>query len=350
MNDPSKRLVTLRDIAKQLGVSHTTVSLALKGSPRVSEELRRKIQQFAQEVNYRPDPLLQQLASYKKTSKEVSSQSVIAWINDWEDPSRFFKYSEFQSYYDGAIQMAAKLGFRIEVFNTNEQGISPGRLAKILISRGIRGVIVPPQPKRYHIPDKEWSGLAVLRIGFNNPSPRNHVVGPDQFEGGRQAALGMLAAGYTRIGYVGNHPNEARMRYNFSSGFQSGRDPNVNDSDRVPHLFFQDDSLESGMEVYQRWLQENRVEAVLSGHRGVEEWTAALGLTFGKDLGLAGTSLVDSILDSGIDQHPHEIGAVAIQFLAQLIAHYSFEIPEISQRLLISPTFVCGSSLDRGDS
>ncbi|MDR0932940.1 MAG: LacI family transcriptional regulator [Victivallales bacterium] len=47
--------VTLKDLASRLGVSGATVSMALRNSPRVSEEMRHRVQQLAKELYYVPN-------------------------------------------------------------------------------------------------------------------------------------------------------------------------------------------------------------------------------------------------------------------------------------------------------
>jgi len=53
----SKRHISLKDLAEELGVSISTVSRALKNHPDISAELTRKIQELAQNRNYFPNPL-----------------------------------------------------------------------------------------------------------------------------------------------------------------------------------------------------------------------------------------------------------------------------------------------------
>ena len=43
---------SIKDIAKSLGISVSTVSLALNDKPRVSKEMREKVKQKAKELNY----------------------------------------------------------------------------------------------------------------------------------------------------------------------------------------------------------------------------------------------------------------------------------------------------------
>ena len=48
--------ISLKDLARELGVSVPTVSRALKDSPEISADLRARAKQLAQELNYRPNP------------------------------------------------------------------------------------------------------------------------------------------------------------------------------------------------------------------------------------------------------------------------------------------------------
>lgn len=56
-------MVRLKDIAERAGLSINTVSLALRGSPRVSEETRRKIEEIAQALDYLPNHSAKALVS-----------------------------------------------------------------------------------------------------------------------------------------------------------------------------------------------------------------------------------------------------------------------------------------------
>ena len=47
--------VTIKDIAKQLGISHTTVSRALNNSPLIREETKQKVQKMAKKMGYSPN-------------------------------------------------------------------------------------------------------------------------------------------------------------------------------------------------------------------------------------------------------------------------------------------------------
>ena len=57
----NSRHMTMKDIARELGVSVATVSRALSDSPSISRERRQAIQQYAREHNYFPNVIAEQL-------------------------------------------------------------------------------------------------------------------------------------------------------------------------------------------------------------------------------------------------------------------------------------------------
>jgi len=56
MSDDSKKIPTVRLIAETCGYSRSSVSLALRGDPRLPEATREKILRVARELGYRPNP------------------------------------------------------------------------------------------------------------------------------------------------------------------------------------------------------------------------------------------------------------------------------------------------------
>lgn len=98
--------VRLVDIAKRLGVSKTTVSMALRDHHRVSPERRREVKRVAREMGFVPDPFLSALAAHRRQRVTAKEQGVLAWINHWKNPSRLRQFKEFDLYWKGASWLA----------------------------------------------------------------------------------------------------------------------------------------------------------------------------------------------------------------------------------------------------
>ncbi len=60
--DPAKKRVTIADLARVLGMDKSSVSLALRDSPRISEATRTRVRHAASEHNYSPNWAAKQLA------------------------------------------------------------------------------------------------------------------------------------------------------------------------------------------------------------------------------------------------------------------------------------------------
>ena len=102
--------ITMKDIARDLGVSAATVSRAIKDSPRISEEKRRLIQQYAQEHKFLPNAIAESL---RKT--RVQPVKIIGVI-----VPQFIHYY-FSCILAGIEEEANRRGYRIMVAQSNER-------------------------------------------------------------------------------------------------------------------------------------------------------------------------------------------------------------------------------------
>src|ERR1035437_1423642 len=136
---PFAQRVTLRDLAQKAGVSHVTISRALRNDPSISAARRGEVKKLAEEMGYRPDPSLSALAAYRFARQEHKIQSALAWVNRYQDPKQWRKFGELKAYWIGAEKAAQRFGYHLE-----EIIWAPGqpvkRLEKILEARGVRGI------------------------------------------------------------------------------------------------------------------------------------------------------------------------------------------------------------------
>jgi LacI family transcriptional regulator len=177
--EPPPRRVSLRDLAKMLGVSHATVSLALRNSPQISAEMTKKVKLVAEEYGYRPDPMLSALSNYRQSKGNAIFKAAVGWINAWPSPEKLRSYEQFDAYWKGASGAAQKLGYHLEEFRMGA-GISPKRLDHILSSRGIRALLLPPHQEPPRWGDFPWDKYYVVKFGRSLPEPKTHLVTADQ--------------------------------------------------------------------------------------------------------------------------------------------------------------------------
>lgn len=336
---PSSRPVSQRDIAARLGVTHATVSMALRDSPRISETRRQEIKALAQSMGYSPDPMLRQLAAYRSTQSPKPLQSCIAWLNTWDPPKDYFQESEYAAYWRGALNGANRNGFQLEEIAVAHLQLSPSRLIEILHARNIQGVIIPPVFGNYPFEKCDWTGIAVVKLGFSCSTLHSHIVTSDQYEGGALAAKSMIEGGYNRVGFVSTSRFERITRGNFAAGFVHMRDSLTIPKDRLSNLILDDPLRPSAQRRFYQWFRSRKPSAILYSEHPIDIWIMELGLNIPKDIALAGTSIFDSGVDSGLDQFPEEIGSNAVDFVTSMIIERHFGLPEHRRCLLVEPTW-----------
>lgn len=335
--------VTLRDIAKALGVSHGTVSRALHDNPCISLVRRKEIRKIAHRLGYHPNPMAAALGQRRSASKKRSISAEIAWVNYWANPADLCQLREFGLYWKGAFEVAEECGYRLEEFAGHDR-LSGLRLEKILRSRNIRGILIPPHPPR-DIPSDwnkiRWEKFHIVRFGYSVPYPPAHLVTGDQWNVGRLALERMHGLGYKRIGLVTGLAPKSCLEAAFST-----RRSEMKSLPDIPNLLFpsgQDDS-KKGPPLY-AWLEKYHPDAILTDVMQLREMLEKANYRIPDDIGLAATSVLDVPCDTGIYQNSEEIGRAAMEMLISLINRGHFGVPKIFQELLIKGKWVQGRSL-----
>ena len=198
---PTFNRVTIRDIAGRLGVSHVTVSLALKDSTRISKGRRDQVQALAKQMGYSPDPILSSLVVYRQSKRPAHIHSAIAWINLWEHPEDLRKIREFNAYWNGASVAAAHFGYRLDEF-VWKPDFTPHRFETILQTRNVRGILIPPHHAQPDWGSFHWDNFSIIRFGLSVRSPNSHIVTADHMRGIVNAMEKIHSHGYKRIGFV----------------------------------------------------------------------------------------------------------------------------------------------------
>lgn len=258
-SNPNKR-ITHQDIANALGVSKTTVSLALRNHPRITEGVRLKVRHKAEEMGYSPDPMLSALAKYCQVNQEQHDPLPLAFLNLQPDPQIIDQNREFSLYLKGAEETAKELGYRIERFALAE--LRPERLDTILKTRNIRGLLLSPSDYSNPIDwgSFPWADYAAVRLGRSEMHPLTHFVTSAQSTNTMIAFDAIRGKGYERIGLVTRH----RRRRLFGPGFFWAQ-YNLPKGQQVPLLAVPWEwSAAEKEELFENWLNDHRPEAILS--------------------------------------------------------------------------------------
>jgi LacI family transcriptional regulator/LacI family repressor for deo operon, udp, cdd, tsx, nupC, and nupG len=202
--------VTLKDIARDLGVSLGTVSLALNDQPGVNAETRQRVKEYARRVHYRPNTLARAISSGRSRLVAV----VLARLTD----------SFFEEIVQGIENVAAPSGYDV-IVNSVGSDFGPGEaeLVDRLIGRDIDGLISGAYslsaPARAQFRD---AGIPALFLG-PDPVDDFDTLAVDEALGGRLAAEHLYELGHRHILFIGSDERYGALRADAADEYLSQR-------------------------------------------------------------------------------------------------------------------------------
>lgn len=141
-----KQKITIKTIAKELGVSSSTVSKALKDSHEISVETKEKIQAYANLYNYKPNNLALQLRNQKTKVIGVILPKIV--------------HHFFSTVITGIEEGANKKGYNIMVCFSNESHKKEVEALKVLSNGSVDGIIASVASET--LENKEFSHFSDL--------------------------------------------------------------------------------------------------------------------------------------------------------------------------------------------
>ncbi|MEZ0218048.1 MAG: LacI family DNA-binding transcriptional regulator [Rariglobus sp.] len=337
---PNAIRITVRDIAAKAGVHFTTVALALRDSPMLNAETKRRVKELAESMGYRPDPMLTALNAYRKTRSRPNYQATIAWINNWPDRAEMLRIPEFGEYHRGACARAAELGYVVEEFWLHARGMKPDKLRRVLRARGIQATIMAPQPKSGMWLDFDYTEFSALALGYSLQPARLHVITNHHVHSMNLLIERLYALGYRRIGLYIGEDWDAKVGHSWVSSFLLARwlHPDLADLPPVLRSDREGDDLEA-------WLERHRPDVVISYGRILSQMKAR-GLRIPEDIGYAGIDLLEGNRTvAGVYQNSVTIGRKAVDFLVDMIHRGERGLPEVPIRTLVESEWRQGTTV-----
>lgn len=355
-----KAPITQRDLARQAGVSQATVCLALRGDPRISPEVREKVQRIAQSAGYRPNPLLSAYQATVRSRKPLSFRATIGWLVDYAERDIWRKQPWLSPYRDAAEARARELGYALD--EVWFPGISKGptqenveMLRKILRARAIHAVVLPLlQNYRYAL--QEWSDLAVVVIGRPGsfiPDPYRryaethdyHEINPDAYFNLNLALENLYRLGYRRIGLLMSDWLMVSTEYLYDAAYLEflERHSDVPRLRRCPGN--KPKSALLSPDLIREWIRKERPDAIVCSHGKVKEVLHSIGIRVPEDVGLCHLHLAEDVAGwSGIDHQPQAIASAAIDLVTAHLQRNEFGLPVAAKEVLIKGRWVTGAT------
>ncbi|TYC64384.1 LacI family transcriptional regulator [Rhodobacterales bacterium] len=182
----SRQRPKLTQIATLLGVSAATVSNALAGKGRVSEEMAERIRAKAAELGYMPS----QAGRALRTGR---SQVLGLVLPNIANPL-------FPQIAQAIEHAASDAGYGVLIADSRGDVATQTRAIEQLQDRGVDGIVIVPR-----------RGTRIADIGspvavIDSPSTPGNTVSADHWQGGRLVAQHLLDLGHRNLLLIGNNP------------------------------------------------------------------------------------------------------------------------------------------------
>lgn len=196
---------TIKDIARELKVSVSTVSYALNGGPKpVSDEVRSEVQRVARELGYRPNQVARSLVTRK-----TQVIGVVLPMMEQDVLKRPF----IQNSLNMVINVAEQVSYDLMLLTGGERS-NPQELKSLLRDPRVDGLILVAPPENQELVDvlrQSSVPYAIVAGGDDRPGPFYRI---DDEAGVRMAMEHLWHLGHRRIAHLQGRPNlrDARVR------------------------------------------------------------------------------------------------------------------------------------------
>lgn len=185
--------VTIKDIAKALGVSTSTVSRALRDSYEISPETKQLVLECAERLNYSPNPIALSL----KEKRSLSIGVVVCEIAN----------SFFSQVINGIESIAYDKGYNVIISQTHESYEREIVDLQYLSSRSVDGLLISISTETNdisHLLSLHNKNLPIVMFDRISDEINTHKVVVDNFKGAYEATEHLISQGYKRIAAIAN--------------------------------------------------------------------------------------------------------------------------------------------------
>lgn len=332
--------ITIKDIARILGISPSTVSRALKDHPDINSDTKKAVNELAAKLKYQPNAVALSLKNSRSNTIGVIIPEIVHYF--------------FSSVISGIEDVASKKGFTVIICQSNESYDREVANARTLLSHRVDGILVSISKETYsfdHLTDLQDGGIPLVFFDRITPEINADQVIIDDMEASYKATRHLIEIGRKRIAHfagpqsliIGRDRLQGYMNALIEAGlpvdnrliveadtFEKARTAvdKMLDTGIVPDGVFAVNDLTAigAMQTIQK-----------KGYKIPEE-IAVVGFSDGRFSGITDPNL------SSVDQHGYEMGITAAEMLFQrILSSEDKYVPEV--KVLKADLIVRGSSV-----
>ncbi len=314
---PVKKGITIKDLAKKLNMSVSTVSKALSNHVNISDLTKERVQQLAREWNYVPN----EAARHFKQNKSFTLGVVIPDLID-----QFFVAA-----IRGLEEIAGEHRYQVVIAQSHEDADKEERIIKNLISNRVDGVIITisKSTKKSELFTRlEQNGIPVVFLARSFGQPLFNNVIADNIQAGSLAIDYLYQLGHRRIAHLMG-PNILSTSHERFMGYKKALkklkidfDPHllreVDFSEQKTHQLMKElltaDNPPTAFFVFKSYVSLDAINYIKSYHPGLLDTIDIIG--FGN---LPLIKYLDAKPRASLDENAYEMGLTAAGLLMELI-------------------------------
>lgn len=336
---------TMREVAQRAQVSTSTVSLALRNSPLVADETRKRIRTLADQLGYKIHPLVAAHMRSRRKPQAGVTAPVIALVDaqrvlhGWRDHPN----TMLRAMFAGTEAQAQARGYQTRSFWLHEPGMSHARFSEMLRARGIHGVVIGPSSELQLTLDLKWEWFSAVRLGSARVSPMVHRVVVDHYQAGQLAVQKAYELGYRRPGLTVREPFGIAHDRRYEAGFTTAC-AHLPGMRPVPSLLTP--QVPDGPTLI-RWVRRYRPDVIIDAEEHHDhDLLVAAGWQVPEDIGvlsLCAPSPAGRL--GGCIQDGRAIGSAGIDHLVAMIERNETGVPAVPVTLAAGVTWNQGETV-----
>lgn len=322
-----RRKITLKDIAKELGISVSTASRALKAHPDIAQETIQLVKDYAAKHNYVPNIIA---VNFRKSRTKNIGLIVPELVHHF-----------FSTVISGAIDEAKKSGYNILISQSNDFLADEIISCRTMMASSVDGLLISISNETYdgdHILEFIDEGKPVIqfdKILEKLPIPKVIV---DDFEGGYNATKHLIEGGCTRIAHIAGRKDVLNACQRLDGYRQALRDHNIPIKEEYIR-YCETISEDEGKQFTEQFLSLTSppeaifcitdlvalgvIKALKSKRISIPDQMAVVGFSNWKLAEIVSPSL------TSVDQHGYQMGIESVKMLINKLEDKNFEIPDI---------------------
>jgi len=187
--------VTIKDIAKALNLSTSTVSRALRGSYEISAETKKQVLEYAEKINYRPNPIALSL-------KERRTRAIGVVVSEIAN-------NYFSQAINGIESIAYNRGYHVIITQSHESQAREKVNVEHMAARGVDGLLVSLSSESVdisYLKELHEKGLPIVFFDRISNEIETHKVSANNYLGAFHATEHLIYEGYKKIAHITSSP------------------------------------------------------------------------------------------------------------------------------------------------